>query len=53
MSAPLILGPFGPDDLRGDVYFREDFIALRARHGVDGFFGEDFSHGAGLASISR
>jgi hypothetical protein len=24
---------------------------LHARHGVDGFFGEDFSHGAGLVPI--
>jgi hypothetical protein len=51
VSTPLTLEPFGPDDLRGDVYFREDFIALHARHGVDGAFGETFSHGAALVPI--
>jgi UDP-perosamine 4-acetyltransferase len=45
------LPPFTPEQLRGDVYFRRDFMELHARCGVAGVFEEDFSYGAAFVSV--
>jgi len=51
VHAPMTLGRFDARELLGDVYFREDFIALHAGHGFDCAIGEDFAHGAAVVPI--
>lgn len=44
---------FSPQDLKGDVYFKKDFVALHARHGHCGVFERDFVNAVSIVPIAH